>query len=168
VGDVLTSVQQQTLVHVTLESGEVFTATAGHPVRTTAGWRDAALLASGDRLLVQVEGARVGDVAIAAVRQETKTLQVYNLEVEKLHTFFVGDDGILVHNGRSASIRRAWEKYYGRKWPKNPKNEKIRPGGNQDAHHKKKRCRGGSDHPRNIEPKTPSQHIRHHQKYGYK
>jgi hypothetical protein len=83
-------------------------------------------------------------------------------------TFFVGRDGELAHNANSACIRKAWEKYYKKKWSKNPKAEKIWPGGSQDAHHKKYRSRGGSDHPRNIEPRTPSNRIRYHQKNGYK
>lgn len=36
---------------------------------------------------------------IEDVRIETKTVRVYNLEVENLHTFFVGDQGLIVHNG---------------------------------------------------------------------
>lgn len=37
-------------------------------------------------------------VAITDVRHEEKTVRVYNLEVENAHTFFVGEEGVLVHN----------------------------------------------------------------------
>jgi hypothetical protein len=33
------------------------------------------------------------------VRLERSTVQVFNLEVANAHTFFVGNDGALVHNG---------------------------------------------------------------------
>ncbi len=36
---------------------------------------------------------------IEDVRIEVKTTRVYNLEVENLHTFFVGVQGLIVHNG---------------------------------------------------------------------
>ena len=39
-----------------------------------------------------------GIATIEDVRIETKTVRVYNLEVENLHTFFVGEDGVVVHN----------------------------------------------------------------------
>jgi hypothetical protein len=142
---------------------------------TTDGWRDAVLLKKGGQLLLKGTGGdqtgAAGDsrtAAIIDVQTESKTLLVFNLEVANGHTYFVGRDGELAHNANSACIRKAWEKYYKKSWPKNPKTEKIRPGGNQDAHHKKYRSSGGSDHPRNIEPRTPSNHIRYHQKNGYK
>jgi len=40
-------------------------------------------------------------VTITKVEQEQKTVSVYNLEVAQDHTFFVGEEGVLVHNGRS-------------------------------------------------------------------
>jgi hypothetical protein len=38
-------------------------------------------------------------ITIADIRLEVKTVAVYNLEVANAHTFFVGVDGVLVHNG---------------------------------------------------------------------
>jgi hypothetical protein len=105
---------------------------------------------------------------IEDVRIETKTIRVYNLEVANLHTFFVGEDGVVVHNGRAPKIRRDWENHYGKDWPLNPLDSPIRPGKPQDAHHVLYRGNGGSDHPTNIVPKTPREHIEHHQKHGYK
>jgi hypothetical protein len=41
-------------------------------------------------------------ITIADIRLEVKTVAVYNLEVANAHTFFVGVDGVLVHNGFGA------------------------------------------------------------------
>jgi hypothetical protein len=38
-------------------------------------------------------------ITIADIRLEVTTVAVYNLEVANAHTFFVGADGVLVHNG---------------------------------------------------------------------
>jgi RHS repeat-associated protein len=61
----------------------------------------------------------------------------------------------------SESIRRAWEKLWGRTWPKDPET-----GGNQHAHHKKPRAEGGTDDPQNIEPLPRKEHIEHHKRQG--
>jgi hypothetical protein len=58
-------------------------------------------------------------------------------------------------------IRRAWEKHFGKKWPKDP-----RTGWNQDAHHKKPFSEGGGHNPENIEPKTRQDHVKHHKDQG--
>jgi hypothetical protein len=88
------------LVHLTLASGEQLTATEGHPFKTSEGWRDAVLLKRGGKLLLKGSAGdgseRTAD--IADVRVERSTVQVFNLEVANAHTFFVGNDGALVHN----------------------------------------------------------------------
>ena len=103
VSDLITSEKQQRLVHITLDSGKSITATDGHPFRTSEGWRDAVLLKKGTKLLLMGSGQGDDDppevATIEDVRTEVKTIRVYNLEVESLHTFFVGSDGLLVHNG---------------------------------------------------------------------
>ena len=98
--DIFTSYKQQTLVHLTLDNGAELTATEGHPFKTTDGWRYAILLKKGGKLLLK--GGDAGDersIGIADVRTEQKTVQVFNLEIANAHTFFVGVDGVLVHNG---------------------------------------------------------------------
>jgi intein/homing endonuclease len=100
--DIYTSRKEQVLVHLTLDSGEQLTATEGHPFKTSEGWRDAVLLKRGGKLLLK--GSSDGDgsermASIADVRLERSTVQVFNLEVANAHTFFVGNDGALVHNG---------------------------------------------------------------------
>ena len=54
---------------------------------------------------------------IEDVRIEVKTTRVYNLEVENLHTFFVGEQGLIVHNARrgppvtqNRDAGKQWEK----------------------------------------------------------
>jgi hypothetical protein len=103
--DIYTSRKEQVLVHLTLASGEQLTATEGHPFKTSEGWRDAVLLKRGGKLLLKGSAGdgseRTADVA--DVRVERSTVQVFNLEVANAHTFFVGNDGALVHNANSGS-----------------------------------------------------------------
>lgn len=120
VTDLFTSHREQTLVHITLDTGETLTATAGHPMRTTEGWRDAVLLKRGGKLLTFGDGepaaSKLRTATILEVRQETVTIDAFNLEVERTHTFFVGEDGYVVHNGQTIYCIRAPGKkpYYGR------------------------------------------------------
>jgi Pretoxin HINT domain len=86
------------------EAEETADTTEGHPFNTTDGWRDAVLLKKGGQPLLKGGGGDAADgadaaITIAEVRQEVKTVAVYNLEVANAHTFFVGADGVLVHNG---------------------------------------------------------------------
>jgi hypothetical protein len=105
VQQVITSTREQHLVHLTLDSGETITATAGHPFRTREGWRDAVLLKKGGQLLLKGEAGDDSSrwATVAEVRKETRTVQVFNLEVANVHTFFVGEKGYLAHNGRGAT-----------------------------------------------------------------
>lgn len=111
VTDIVTSTRPETvLVHLTLDGGQTITATEGHPFKTTEGWRDAILLRKGGQLLLKGSGDEPPDAAagsehaeriatIADIRIEKRTVPVFNLEVANAHTFFVGVDGALVHNG---------------------------------------------------------------------
>jgi Pretoxin HINT domain len=173
VTDVFSSHKEQNLIHLTLDNGETLTATEGHPFKTTEGWRDAVMLKKGGKLLLKGRDDAADDSDIAAtiidISTEIKVLPVFNLEVANAHTFFVGESGELVHNGRcTPKMRRQWEDIHGQPWPKNPMNERIRPGGNQDGHHIIPKNKGGIDHGSNIRPMTPSQHTAHHQQHGYK
>jgi len=132
--DVFTSKREQRFVRIKLDDGEELTATEGHPFKTTEGWRDAARLERGARLLRRGSEASGSErtAVVVDLSLETKTIQVFNLEVANSHTFFVGPDGVLVHNGI----------VYCREFPGEPpyigkaddeKNYKRR----QDAHDKK-------------------------------
>jgi hypothetical protein len=61
----------------------------------------------------------------------------------------------------SESLRRAWERLWGRRWPKDPET-----GRNQDAHHRQPRADGGTDDPENIDPLPHKDHVEHHKNRG--
>jgi RHS repeat-associated protein len=115
--DIFTSHKLQTFVYITLNNGETVTATESHPFKTTEGWRDAILLKKGGKLLLKgSDGEDLGKTAlITNVRTEKKSIPVFNLEVANAHTYFVGTDGQLVHNGvvycRTAP---GWKPYIGK------------------------------------------------------
>jgi hypothetical protein len=90
------------MVHLTLSNGEKITATEGHAMRTTEGWRDAILLKKGGKLLLQGEGDDADSsraATIVDIQTEHVTVPVYNIEVANAHAYFVGEKGALVHNG---------------------------------------------------------------------
>ena len=105
VTDMVTSTREQRILHVTLNDGQTIQATDGHPFKTTDGWRDAILLKKGGKLLLRGAGEEPDSERIAEisdVRVEQRTVPVFNIEVANAHTFFVGDAGVLVHNGFGA------------------------------------------------------------------
>ncbi len=100
VTDTISSFKEQTLLHLSLSNGQTIQATAGHPFKTSEGWRDAVLLKKGGQLLLGGEAdAAERYTTILEIREEVKTTAVFTLEVANLHTFFVGVDGVVVHNG---------------------------------------------------------------------
>jgi hypothetical protein len=105
----VTPAQPRRLVDLVLADGQTITTTDGHPFNTPDGWRDAILLKKGGKLLLKGEGDSEKTVEIASVTHRTDTQTTYNLEVANAHTFFVGVDGVLVHNardrGRGANTR---------------------------------------------------------------
>jgi hypothetical protein len=98
----------QKWVHLTLANGKTIDATEGHPFRTLEGWRDAILLKQGDMLILTGSDGKPSTIQVDGIRYETKVLTTYNLEVANAHTFFVGEDAVLVHNSRRSdgSYRR--------------------------------------------------------------
>lgn len=69
--------------------------TAAHPFYTDAGWLHAGELRAGMDCYSN-DGSRV---PLSAVQHPNTPLQtVYNLKVANYHTYFVGDNGIWVHN----------------------------------------------------------------------
>jgi RHS repeat-associated protein len=99
--DVYTSYKEQSLVHLTLANGKTISSTAGHPFRTKLGWRDATTIKRGDQVEIIAGSAdnKQSFQKVIAISTERETLQVYNLEVANAHTFMVGEDGAVVHNG---------------------------------------------------------------------
>ena len=88
----------QKWVHLTLADGKTIDATEGHPFNTPDGWRDAILLKKGGELILKGEHGEPKSIQIADVKVEDRRLTTYNLEVANAHTFFVGEDAVLVHN----------------------------------------------------------------------
>jgi hypothetical protein len=87
-------------------ANETITATATHPFRVASkGWVLAGDLQAGDQFI-----SLTGDTETVTKTTTTNaTALVYNFEVENTHTYFVGEQPILVHNAcawakRSASI----------------------------------------------------------------
>jgi hypothetical protein len=130
----------------------------GHPFKTTDGWRDAILLKKGGQLLLKGGGGDSADAAdavitIAEVRQEVKTLAVYNLEVANAHTFFVGADGVLVHNMACTykvpgSRTKSGQPYVGQTSKPSPE---LRPGNGRDG-----RTRQAGDKQTDLGPNATS------------
>ena len=84
------------LVHVFVNGEEIVT-TPSHPFYSPVkGWTDAVKLRAGD-ILVLVNGEYV---VVEMVQHEIleAPVPVYNFQVKDYHTYFVTNDGVLVHN----------------------------------------------------------------------
>ena len=85
------------LIHIGV-NGETISATPTHPFYVDKlGWTLAGSLRAGD-VLVLSNGELV---TVEWVQHEIleSPIKVYNFEVEDFHTYFVGENGIFVHNG---------------------------------------------------------------------
>ena len=76
------------------------------------GWVAAKDLHINDKLKLQNgEDAFVDEIGL---EQLDTPVQVFNFEVEDFHTYFVGSNGVLVHNlcakARREGVRKAWAK----------------------------------------------------------
>ena len=112
---------------VTLTSGASLKPTAEHPFRLAqpeqlgarsavifdapqeGTWVEARYLRTGDLLLTPK-----GAIAVASVRVYQDKIKVYNFEIEGLHNYTVGDDGVVVHNAcnpRLATRLQKWQEY---------------------------------------------------------
>lgn len=100
------------LVHLQIK-GETITTTVGHPFFVQGkGWVAAKDLHINDKLKLQNgEDAFVDEIGL---EQLDTPVQVFNFEVEDFHTYFVGSNGVLVHNlcakARREGVRKAWAK----------------------------------------------------------
>ena len=85
------------LIHIGV-NGETISATPSHPFYVDKlGWTLARSLRAGD-VLVLSNGELV---TVEWVQHEIleSPIKVYNFEVEDFHTYFVGENGVFVHNG---------------------------------------------------------------------
>jgi len=79
--------------------GEIIKTTAEHPLFTQDGWKDAADLQSGDKILT----ANSEHIEVLKTEFSYDTTTVYNFEVDNWHTYYVGAEKLLVHNAPCAT-----------------------------------------------------------------
>ena len=118
--DVIQGEKQYQLIKLTLESGESIETTAEHPFYIQGkGWNAANTLKVGDAL--QLYNGTV--VVVKTVDTSVRVERVYNLTVANTHNYFVGSDGVLVHNCKNprTPIGRKGQNLEGFD-PKNPQN----------------------------------------------
>ncbi|MDD6212377.1 MAG: polymorphic toxin-type HINT domain-containing protein [Clostridiales bacterium] len=84
------------LIYVTV-NGEAILTTPGHPFYVVSkGWIGADTLEIGDQLVVY--GGEQAVVEKVKLELLNEPITVYNFEVEDFHTYYVGENSILVHN----------------------------------------------------------------------
>ena len=96
------------LVHITV-NGEEIVCTPTHPFYVPQkGWTEAIQLRAGDRLqLLNGEYIVVEQVQHELLENPETT---YNFEVEDYHTYYVGEEPVLVHNScRGNAVKKAWK-----------------------------------------------------------
>ncbi len=81
------------LVIIELSNGDIIEATPEHPFYISTSWKEADTLKVGDELL-----SSDGNIFVMGISREIRFEEVHNLTVDNLHTYFVGKDGVLVHN----------------------------------------------------------------------
>jgi len=90
------------LIKVTLTSGESIETTAGHPFYIQGkGWQAASTIKVGAAL--QLHNGTV--VVVKTVDTSVRVERVYNLTVANTHNYFVGSDGVLVHNCKKPPLK---------------------------------------------------------------
>jgi hypothetical protein len=92
------------LVIVHVSSGDTIETTEEHPFLVSGRWVRADRLSRGDEL----DGA-FGCVSVVAVEHTSRLSRVHNLDVEGLHNYRVGPDGVVVHNSICKVIREWYE-----------------------------------------------------------
>jgi len=91
--------QAETLLRLTLASGEVLTTTPNHPfyAPTTDTWLDAGGLRAGDAILHREDSdGHAEPMMISAIAEISERTEVFSISVTSPHTYFAGN--ALVHN----------------------------------------------------------------------
>ncbi|MCP3663237.1 MAG: hypothetical protein GY696_12205, partial [Gammaproteobacteria bacterium] len=91
---------EKEIIAITLASGEIIKATAGHPFYVDGKWIEAEDLTI-DKDLLNIEGLFED---ISSLDHTTQDALVYNLTVANDHTYFVGMDEVLSHNAGKCKI----------------------------------------------------------------
>jgi len=96
--------KQYKIIKITLDSGESIEATAEHPFYIKGkGWNPASSLKVGQAL--QLHNGTT--VVITEIDTSVRLEKVYNLTVANTHNYFVGVDGVLVHNGKKKCSKKS-------------------------------------------------------------
>ncbi|WP_218030600.1 Hint domain-containing protein, partial [Sinomonas atrocyanea] len=87
------------MVDITLVDGSTLHSTDGHPIwnATTKTFTDASDLKIGEQ--IQTTGGAL--LPIAGLKRYKAELTAYNLQIDKIHTYYAGETPILVHNSCS-------------------------------------------------------------------
>jgi len=100
VTDLIQGERQYRLIEITLDSGKSIEATADHPFYIKGkGWNPASSLKVGQVL-------ELHDGTVVVVKEVDTSIRrdlVYNLTVANTHNYFVGLDGVLVHNAEETT-----------------------------------------------------------------
>jgi RHS repeat-associated protein len=100
---VIQNEQQYQFVNITLDTGKSIEATAEHPFYIKGkGWNPASSLKVG-QVLVLHNGTTV---VVEEIDTSVRTEKVYNLTVANTHNYYVGWDGVLVHNINCKTLYR--------------------------------------------------------------
>ena len=97
-----------TLITISTETQEIVT-TEEHPFWVVErGWVGAASLEVGDEL--KLSNGNISRVTEVMIKQLDNQVTVYNFEVADWHTYFVGNDSVLVHNQCARDFAKAARK----------------------------------------------------------
>jgi hypothetical protein len=114
-----------------LENGETVEATTEHPFYVVGqGWKNAEVLTPGHMLTLR----NGKNIKLVNVTYQAQKVIVYNLTVAEAHTFYIGRDGLLVHNGKKKKSKVCEERFaeaalygskkHGLKWKEGPARAK--------------------------------------------
>ncbi|MGH1429386.1 MAG: Ig-like domain-containing protein [Arenicella sp.] len=92
---------EKQLIDITLENGEVITATDEHPFYVEGKWLDAEDLTRKNQLLSFDDQL----LAIANIESYSRQGSVYNLTVNNDHTYYVGNEKVLSHNAGGCKFK---------------------------------------------------------------
>jgi RHS repeat-associated protein len=113
---------------------------------------------------------------ILDIRTERQTVPVFNIEVANAHTFFVVEEGVLVHNGGCNKAKYLWQKACETYWKSKgyvdgkPPTRDVRVRDNKtgreydrterkELHHKDPQRNSGSNDPKNLNEVWPTEHA---------
>lgn len=95
------------ILSIVMSSGDTLWATPNHPIYTTSGYKEAAELSVGDTLWNYS-----GDYERIIGKSLIDTiLQVYDLSVLDNHNYYVGEEGVLVHNNGECFLKNIGDNY---------------------------------------------------------